>query len=428
AFAPIRSGRSALVVAHTGSGKTLGFVAPLLQKTAEFEFQPSTHPTQPAAESRTAHPLSPRVLLLAPTIDLARQTLRTAAAFGAGGVVLPPPVGVSTRLLEHPFLAAATPAGLAAYASGGQKAQKALRQGLARLLERTETIVVDEADRVMGDYAMRAIVNEAASVTKKSLKKNIQWIFVAATLPPIPLSRPNDKKGKNEHSPRANILKIAPDIELCEANDSVAPIPPPNLQHSFIKVFDESRVEDEIVDKESQLDLELQAKFHLLTEALNLTIQDQSTPTAINQWLIFCNEKDTVDFLLNHLSLWMKVAKIDASRLQLAGLHKDTQEDIKSTTIARFAKGKNLSGSNAADPTFQILIATDLVARGLDFPFVSKVFIFDFPHTLSTYLHRAGRTARKGGLGDGEVVSFVGAADAKIASSVQDSIARSNKL
>lgn len=44
----------------------------------------------------------------------------------------------------------------------------------------------------------------------------------------------------------------------------------------------------------------------------------------------------------------------------------------------------------------EILVATDLAARGLDIPFVSHIINFDFPKTNSDYLHRAGRAGRAG--------------------------------
>ena len=43
-----------------------------------------------------------------------------------------------------------------------------------------------------------------------------------------------------------------------------------------------------------------------------------------------------------------------------------------------------------------VLVATDLASRGLDLPFVSHIVNFDFPKTVSDYLHRAGRAGRAG--------------------------------
>src|SRR5690606_26144166 len=44
--------------------------------------------------------------------------------------------------------------------------------------------------------------------------------------------------------------------------------------------------------------------------------------------------------------------------------------------------------------THRILIATDVVARGLDFKNLSHVVNFDFPKLPATYIHRIGRTGR----------------------------------
>ena len=43
---------------------------------------------------------------------------------------------------------------------------------------------------------------------------------------------------------------------------------------------------------------------------------------------------------------------------------------------------------------FDILVATDIAAHGIDVPEVSHVINFDFPNTTDTYTHRIGRTGR----------------------------------
>lgn len=73
-------------------------------------------------------------------------------------------------------------------------------------------------------------------------------------------------------------------------------------------------------------------------------------------------------------------------------------QDRRNNAIARFRDG-----------SVNILLATDVAARGIDIPDVSHVINFDMPRTADVYLHRIGRTARAGKKGN--AISLVEAHD-----------------
>jgi ATP-dependent RNA helicase RhlE len=95
--------------------------------------------------------------------------------------------------------------------------------------------------------------------------------------------------------------------------------------------------------------------------------------------------------------------KIDADRLARAvtrggvdatSIHADRTQEERVAALEGFRKGQ-----------FPVLIATDVAARGLDVNGISHVINFDVPHSADDYIHRAGRTARAGAVG--EVITFV---------------------
>lgn len=66
---------------------------------------------------------------------------------------------------------------------------------------------------------------------------------------------------------------------------------------------------------------------------------------------------------------------------------------------------------NFRDMKFQILVATDVAARGLDIPHIEHVVNFDLPQVPEDFIHRIGRTARAGA--KGEAISFVSPQEAR---------------
>jgi superfamily II DNA/RNA helicase len=95
--------------------------------------------------------------------------------------------------------------------------------------------------------------------------------------------------------------------------------------------------------------------------------------------IIFCNRKSEVAQL--HRSLLRH-------KFNAVALHGDLEQSARMAALDKFRNGE-------AD----LLIASDVAARGLDIPDVSHVFNFDVPHHPDDYVHRIGRTGRAGKTG-----------------------------
>ncbi len=92
--------------------------------------------------------------------------------------------------------------------------------------------------------------------------------------------------------------------------------------------------------------------------------------------LVFCNTKKRVDELASNLQ----------SRGYLAeSLHGDMNQSQRDKVMAKFRKG-----------IIEVLIATDVAARGIDVDNVEAVFNYDLPNDEEYYVHRIGRTGRAG--------------------------------
>lgn len=74
----------------------------------------------------------------------------------------------------------------------------------------------------------------------------------------------------------------------------------------------------------------------------------------------------------------------------------------------------------------QILVATDVAARGLDIPKVDVVLNFDLPQDSKTYVHRVGRTARAGK--SGRAISLVSQYDLEIWLRIEAALGMAKKV
>lgn len=92
--------------------------------------------------------------------------------------------------------------------------------------------------------------------------------------------------------------------------------------------------------------------------------------------LVFCNMKRKVDEVVLHL---------EARGYPAQGLHGDMTQPQRNHAMERFKRNRT-----------EILVATDVAARGLDIESIEAVFNYDLPQDEEYYVHRIGRTARAG--------------------------------
>jgi superfamily II DNA/RNA helicase len=110
-------------------------------------------------------------------------------------------------------------------------------------------------------------------------------------------------------------------------------------------------------------------------EALRALIKSQDIKNA----LVFCNRKRDVALLHGSLK---------KHGFNAGALHGDMSQPARTETLDRFRQGD-----------IQILVASDVAARGLDIIDMSHVFNFDVPFSPEDYVHRIGRTGRAGKTG-----------------------------
>jgi ATP-dependent RNA helicase DeaD len=119
--------------------------------------------------------------------------------------------------------------------------------------------------------------------------------------------------------------------------------------------------------------------------ALFKTIDEERPFMAI----IFCRTKRRVSKLYDALK---------SAGYNCAELHGDLSQSKREQVMKKFREA-----------AFQLLVATDVAARGLDVEGVTHVFNYDVPEDTESYIHRIGRTGRAGE--DGLAVTFIAAKD-----------------
>jgi len=300
ALPPALEGRDVLATAQTGTGKTLSFLIPLIERMA--------------GDAKDT-----KALVLLPTRELAMQVLDAwrdltraegRAALVCGGLAEGPQL---SAIRKGARLIVATPGRLEDY----------LSRRLVNL-SRVKILVLDEVDRML-DMGFKPAIRRIAAL----LPQDRQTLCYSATLSPA------IREVASLYLRNPVRIDISSELK-----------PSPNVKLQTFEVP---------VDKKQEL-LE-----HLLG-------------TNKGSFMVFVRTKHGADRVARRLS---------RAGFAAAPIHGDRSQSQRSSALRGFAEGRH-----------RVLVATDVVARGIDVADVAHVVNYDLPREAEDFVHRVGRTGR----------------------------------
>ena len=317
-------GNDVMGTAQTGSGKTLSYILPIVEKLRKN--------------------VNDKFLILAPTRELSEQVFSVAKIFLGHGkpfkaINLIGGKGIFSQinqLKKNPQIIIGTPGRI-----------NDLLERKSFSLSKCSIVVLDEMDRML-DMGFGYQVDKIM----KQVNKNRQMIMLSATIP-AQIRKVSSKYLKNP----VNIS--------IENNDVIET----NIKQKVIETIPNEKVNELI----NQID---QRKGSIL---------------------IFAKTKIGVDKL---------VKKLKANSVKASALHGGMRQNKRSKIMQNFR-----------DERFRILVATDIASRGLDVPDIEHIINYDMPQAPEDFIHRIGRTARAGSVG--EAVSFLTQKDTRIWRSIE---------
>eukprot|EP00262_Sarcandra_glabra_P003183 TRINITY_DN13721_c0_g1_i1.p1 TRINITY_DN13721_c0_g1~~TRINITY_DN13721_c0_g1_i1.p1 ORF type:complete len:726 (-),score=97.26 TRINITY_DN13721_c0_g1_i1:179-2356(-) len=343
-YVPVLEGKSCIIADQSGSGKTLAYLAPIIQRLRQEELEG-------VGKSSSG---SPRVVILVPTTELASQVLNNCRSISKFGVPFRSMVATGgfrqktqlDSLQQNLDVLIATPGRFVF-----------LLQECFLQLTNLKCAVLDEVDILFGDEGFEKVLQRLINYAPVAT----QYLFATATLPVDIYNK---------------VVGVFPDCEV---------IMGPGMHRTS------SGLEEVLVDcsgdgEEKTPDTAFQNKKSALLQLV------EETP--VHKTIVFCNKIETCRKVENVLKRFDR----KGLHVQVLSFHAALAQE------ARLSNMKEFLCSQSKDSLF--LVCTDRASRGIDFANVDHVVLFDFPRDPSEYVRRVGRTARGAG-GKGKAFVFV---------------------
>ncbi|KAK6332388.1 ATP-dependent RNA helicase dbp10 [Orbilia brochopaga] len=340
----LMEGQDVVGMARTGSGKTAAFIIPMIEKL-------KAHSAKVGA----------RGLILSPSRELALQTLKVVKDLSRG-TDLKPILLVGGDSLEDQFSMMTTNPDII-IATPGRFLHLKVEMELD--LGSMQYVVFDEADRLfeMGFAAQLGEILHA-------LPANRQTTLFSATLPKSLVEFA--KAGLHEPS----LVRLDADSKVSTELESVFfTVKTEEKEGALLQILQDLikapvSTSRSTSNQETQIEGEGKKKRKRFT---NLPKNELSDP---HSTIIFASTKHHVEYLAHLLKTFgYAVSYVYGTLDQVA----------RRNQVDKFRSGES-----------QILVVTDVAARGIDIPMLSNVINYDFPPQPKVFVHRVGRTARAG--------------------------------
>lgn len=310
----IIAGQDVIAESPTGTGKTLAYLLPVLNK-----IDTKKQNTQ--------------AVILASSQELVMQILAEVQKWGTGsGVTSTSIIGGANpkrqldKLKKSPHLIVGTPG----------RVNELIKQKKIKMHE-VKTVVLDEGDQLLTPEHRSTV----ESIIKSTLADSRQVLLFSATLPN------HTEQAARELTKDPEVIKIKQDSTIATGT----------VEHIYF--ISEQRDKIKILERLSRLDA--------------------------FKGLVFIKDIGT---------LQVTTEKLNFNNIPAMMLHSELTKQQRQANMKQFREGKN-----------EMLLVTDIAARGLDIKGVTHVVHFDFPRDREQYIHRSGRTGRFGA--EGTVISIV---------------------